>query len=92
MMPDRADKGKVAPGGSAILPSYLWVLWSYLGSVPEVQFHGTFLSLPPELQHPSTHSHIHPSNTCCVPTTCQQDTTLTLREFTVYGQDRRLHK
>lgn len=63
MMP---DKGKVAPGGSAILPSCLCVLWSYVGSVPEVQFHGTFLSMPPDLQHPSTHSFIHQTLAVCL--------------------------
>ena len=85
-------KGKGAPGGSAILPSYPWVLWSYLASVPEVQFHGTFLSMSPDFQHPSIHLHIHPSNICCVPTAYQQDAVLTLREFRVYGQDRHLYK
>lgn len=66
-------KGKGPPGGSAILPGYPWVLWSYLASVLGVQFHGTFLSMSPGFQHPFIHLHIHPSNICCVLTRCSLD-------------------
>lgn len=36
---------------------------------PEMQFLGTPLSTTPDLQHPSTLSHIQPSDICYVPTT-----------------------
>lgn len=88
MVPDRADKGQGAPGGSAILPSYHVVLWSYLASVPGVQFHGTFLSM-------SGVSNIHSSTYTFIPQTfavCLLDAVLTLREFRVCGQDRHLYK